>query len=131
MLFFTTTKSILVVFFFFLMIRRPPRSTRTDTRFPYTTLFRSEYRDLRQALSRFSVAAVLQSDPVVSVIRRELRRLSPDIRIDVQEVESVLVNEVLKRDVLEGDEAMDAQRRLTRAANRHLKATKDAQAEPA
>src|SRR3546814_12331171 len=28
-------------FVFFLMIRRPPRSTRTDTRFPYTTLFRS------------------------------------------------------------------------------------------
>src|SRR3546814_18305917 len=32
--------------FFFLMIRRPPRSTRTDTLFPYTTLFRSfGYRD--------------------------------------------------------------------------------------
>src|SRR3546814_13406268 len=32
---------ILYFFFFFLMIRRPPRSTRTDTLFPYTTLFRS------------------------------------------------------------------------------------------
>src|SRR3546814_11317192 len=35
---------VIVVFFssfFFLMIRRPPRSTRTDTLFPYTTLFRS------------------------------------------------------------------------------------------
>src|SRR3546814_4967039 len=31
-----------VCFFFFLMIRRPPRSKRTDTLFPYTTLFRSE-----------------------------------------------------------------------------------------
>src|SRR3546814_17399500 len=30
-----------ISFFFFLMIRRPPRSTRTDTLFPYTTLFRS------------------------------------------------------------------------------------------
>src|SRR3546814_14033110 len=29
---------------FFLMIRRPPRSTRTDTLFPYTTLFRSPSR---------------------------------------------------------------------------------------
>src|SRR3546814_10157775 len=29
------------------MIRRPPRSTRTDTRFPYTTLFRSSLRVLR------------------------------------------------------------------------------------
>src|SRR3546814_12238876 len=32
---------VLSWFFFFLMIRRPPRSTRTDTLFPYTTLFRS------------------------------------------------------------------------------------------
>src|SRR3546814_5114195 len=30
-----------VIRFFFLMVRRPPRSTRTDTRFPYTPLFRS------------------------------------------------------------------------------------------
>src|SRR3546814_9542943 len=33
--------SLSTIFFFFLMIRRPPRSTRTDTLFPYTTLFRS------------------------------------------------------------------------------------------
>src|SRR3546814_14240542 len=32
-----------VLLFFCLMIRRPPRSTRTDTLFPYTTLFRSIY----------------------------------------------------------------------------------------
>src|SRR3546814_11379351 len=30
-----------MLYFFFFMIRRPPRSTRTDTLFPYTTLFRS------------------------------------------------------------------------------------------
>src|SRR3546814_8058180 len=35
----------MVCIFFFLMRRRPPRSTRTDTLFPYTTLFRSVDRD--------------------------------------------------------------------------------------
>src|SRR3546814_21185790 len=35
--------------FFFLMIRRPPRSTRTDTLFPYTTLFRSSTLGARTA----------------------------------------------------------------------------------
>src|SRR3546814_20445582 len=34
-------ESTCVLWFFFLMSRRPPRSTRTDTLFPYTTLFRS------------------------------------------------------------------------------------------
>src|SRR3546814_15512771 len=38
---------------FFLMLRRPPRSTRTDTLFPYTTLFRSIHSDwVRREISR-------------------------------------------------------------------------------
>src|SRR3546814_16841009 len=44
-------ESIIATFFFFLMIRRPPRSTRTDTLFPYTTLFRSA--DLLEGRSPF------------------------------------------------------------------------------
>src|SRR3546814_6723544 len=39
----------IVLFFCFLMIRRPPRSTRTDTLFPYTTLFRSQPAQEEQA----------------------------------------------------------------------------------
>src|SRR3546814_10005377 len=39
----------LLSFFFFLMIRRPPRSTRTDTLFPYTTLFRSPFQFVEDA----------------------------------------------------------------------------------
>src|SRR3546814_4124776 len=42
--------------FFFLMSRRPPRSTRTDTRFPYTTLFRSVRRDRPRPRVRRPVA---------------------------------------------------------------------------
>src|SRR3546814_17739410 len=38
---FSITLFFIYFLFFFLMIRRPPRSTRTDTLFPYTTLFRS------------------------------------------------------------------------------------------
>src|SRR3546814_20859448 len=41
------------------MIRRPPRSTRTDTLFPYTTLFRSV---LDLAVSRFNAFARLQNE---------------------------------------------------------------------
>src|SRR3546814_12125889 len=41
-----------IVLVFFLMIRRPPRSTRTDTLFPYTTLFRSVSGDRGQRFER-------------------------------------------------------------------------------
>src|SRR3546814_5432665 len=42
------------------MIRRPPRSTRTDTLFPYTTLFRSIHRRAEQAAANLIVIFVAQ-----------------------------------------------------------------------
>src|SRR3546814_18308683 len=46
-------------YFFFLMIRRPPRATRTDTLFPYTTLFRSLLPMLTLGIPGSPTAAVL------------------------------------------------------------------------
>src|SRR3546814_10354845 len=45
--------------FFFLMLRRPPRSTRTDTLFPYPTLFRSAV-----AAKAFDLTASITSSPI-------------------------------------------------------------------
>src|SRR3546814_19258199 len=49
------------VLFFFLMLRRPPRSTLTDTLFPYTTLFRSVDRRLSRGERRIGVKMGLTS----------------------------------------------------------------------
>src|SRR3546814_8120807 len=51
---------LLLVIFFFLMIRRPPRSTRTDTLFPYTTLFRS--KAVREGLGAVVAQRALQHE---------------------------------------------------------------------
>src|SRR3546814_17521416 len=58
------TRLILVVVVFFLMIRRPPRSTRTDTLFPYTTLFRSYEDYLRKALGDYKSGA--RNNPIMA-----------------------------------------------------------------
>lgn len=81
-----------------------------------------EYHTQRQALSRFYVGAMLQTDPVLDVIRRELRRISPDVRIDSDQIRDVLVNEVIKREVLEGEQANEARKKATKAAARSLRA---------
>src|SRR3546814_16617206 len=66
---------MLLSFFFFLMIRRPPRSTRTDTLFPYTTLFRSwaaqplSYRI--ETLRRFANVVRGKNDKLADLIARE------------------------------------------------------------
>src|SRR3546814_4103940 len=61
-----------ILLFFFLMIRRPPRSTRTDTLFPYTTLFRSRVRPRLLAGGRFQLLGP-QRDHPREALRRALR----------------------------------------------------------
>src|SRR3546814_16091934 len=76
------------VFVFFLMIRRPPRSTRTDTLLPYTTLFRSVKADA-YGLGMAAVAPALWTagcrDYFVATIDDglELRSLLPEAEIHV------------------------------------------------
>src|SRR3546814_20613119 len=50
-----------ICIFFFLLIRLQPRSTRTDTRFPYTTLFRS--RTIAACIECFACSGIRLSGP--------------------------------------------------------------------
>jgi len=87
-----------------------------------------EYHEQKQALSRFCIGALLLTDTIVDTIRRELRRLSPDARPTSDEIRTVLASEVVKRDVLEGEKADEARRRISRHAAKVLRA-KNASAE--
>ncbi len=73
-----------------------------------------EYHAQRQALSRYFISAMVQTDAVLDVIRRELRRISPDVKITNEQICDVLLQEVLKRDVVEGDKADEARRKISR-----------------
>src|SRR3546814_16023019 len=77
------TVSLIFFFFFFLMIRRPPRSTRTDTLFPYTTLFRSVGLATRKAPGRAAIlndeqharlAAIVEAGPIPAAHGVEIGR---------------------------------------------------------
>ncbi len=77
-----------------------------------------DYHTQRQALSRFFIGAIVMSDPVLDVIRRELRKMSPDVKIDSVQIKEVLLQEIFKRDVVEGEKAEEARRKVARAASR-------------
>jgi len=85
----------------------------------------SDYYDQKQALSKFSISALILSEPVLNVIRHELRRLSPDVKIDMDQIRSVLEQDVLKREVVECEKAEEAHKRISRANNRALKTKAD------
>ena len=81
------------------------------------------YHTQQQALSRYFVGSILKTDAVLDVIRRELKRVSPDVKIDTEEIRFVLVNEVIKRDVFEGDKAQEAAKKVNKTAQRQLRST--------
>ena len=93
-----------------------------------------DFHTQKQALSRFFLGAMMLSDSVLEVIRRELRRVSPDVRIDIDQIRTVLANEVIKREVMEGEKADEAKKKIAKAvgkATRTAAAAKEQKQTPA
>lgn len=76
----------------------------------------ADYHQQKQALSRFFVGAAVLSESVLTAIRRELKRVSPEVRIEVEQIANVLSQEVIKRDVLENEKYTAASKAIVRAA---------------
>lgn len=76
------------------------------------------YYQQQEAKSRYVVGQVLLGEPVLTTIRRELRRLFPGVRTNDAELGELLRTEVIKRDVLEGERAISAERAVRRGARR-------------
>jgi hypothetical protein len=83
------------------------------------------YHDQMQATNKFYLGAILLSDPVLETMRRELRRLSPDVKIRVEELRDLLLQEVLKREVIEGEKAEAARKKVQKAAAKLLRTRKE------
>ena len=69
----------------------------------------------QQATSKFSLAAMLQTDAIVGVVRRELRRAFPGLKVEEEQLLAVLQSEVLKRELVDSEEAKAATATLRRA----------------
>jgi len=77
-----------------------------------------EFHERVQSVNRFVIAAVVLTEPVLNSIRLGLRRISPDVKVAKDEIENILLSEVMKREVIEGDAAAKAKRRAERAAGK-------------
>lgn len=85
----------------------------------------------QQATSKFSLAAMLQTDAVISVVRRELRRAFPGLKVDDAHLLAALQNDVLKRELVDSEEAKVATATIRRALRSAEKAKARAAVEPA
>ena len=81
-----------------------------------------EFAAKRQMVNKHTIAAVITSPALLTVVRREIRRMNKDLSVSVEEIQKIVETEVIKRELIEGDETKEAMRRLKRAAGRRMKA---------
>jgi hypothetical protein len=82
---------------------------------------REDYYERTQSVNRFIIGALVLGDSVASAIRRDMRKLTPGIKVDTEEITQILRNEVLKRDVIEGEEASKAFKRVGKLSRKTTK----------
>lgn len=75
---------------------------------------RENFYEKVQSVNRYIIGNLMLASPVLSVISRELKKLADGMKIDVAEVELIVKNEVLKREIVEGEEAETARSRVNK-----------------
>lgn len=86
-----------------------------------TKNLREEYFEKTQSVNRFVVGNLLLSDGVVSLVKRELRKLAEGVRIEGREIYELIRKDVLKRDIIEGEDAENAQRKLRKIFRKSIR----------
>lgn len=81
-----------------------------------------DYRTQKQALSKFFVGQLLTTDTVIDSIRKVLKKVTPDIKINNEDIKMVLTEEVIKRDVFEGEKFIEAKKKITKMLKNESKA---------
>lgn len=79
-----------------------------------------EYHEHIKSVNKFTIGAILQSEVGLNMLRRELRRVSPGIKVDTDEIHAIILGDVLKREVVEEKLADEARAQVKKAAGRTL-----------
>jgi predicted type IV restriction endonuclease len=63
-----------------------------------------------QVKNKFIIGCLLNSDEIYSVIRKTMKKLFVDVKISEQEIADIIVNDIIKREVIDSDEAKKAKK---------------------
>lgn len=81
-----------------------------------------DYFTQKQATNKFMIGNLLSSDSIINNIKKELKGIFPDIKVSNDEIINVLMKEVIKREITEGEEAIEAQKKIGKALKKKEKA---------
>lgn len=83
-----------------------------------------DFFDKKQACNRFVIGATLCTEEVSNTVRRILKRMSPDLKISVEEIADVISSEVIKREVLESEAGLQAKKSFEKFVAKEKRAKK-------
>src|SRR4030065_378266 len=69
----------------------------------------------KQILGRFFIGQVIITEPVINVIRKSIKKAAPEIKVTHEEIREILLSEVLKREILEGNKVEQAKKRISKS----------------
>lgn len=70
------------------------------------------YHQVAQLFNKHTVSVILQSEVVLGALRREMRRIFPELKIETAGLADLLVNEIIKRDAIDGEKYKEAETRV-------------------
>ncbi len=76
------------------------------------------YHQHTQLVNKFVIAQITISEPIVSSVRRELKKLFPELKVETEQILDILTNEVLKREVIEGDKVKETLAKIKKATSK-------------
>jgi predicted type IV restriction endonuclease len=74
-----------------------------------------EFYTQKQATNKYMLGNLLTQDNVLATIKKELKSIYPDIKVTNEEISAVLVKDVIKREILEGEESDEAKKKINKA----------------
>jgi|TARA_X000000950_G_scaffold141440_1_gene175549 hypothetical protein len=90
-----------------------------------------DFFEKQQACNKFVIGALLRSDEVANLLRRTLRKMTPGIQVSTDEIVEVISESVLKREIIESEAGLSAEKAVKRFANRDArKKAKETHAQP-
>jgi predicted type IV restriction endonuclease len=75
----------------------------------------------KQATDKFMLGNLLCTDNILNALKKELRQIFPEIKVLSEEIKNVLLHEVIKRELLEGEDSDNAKKKINKALHKKEK----------
>jgi predicted type IV restriction endonuclease len=75
---------------------------------------RENFYEKTQCVNKFAIGSLILSEPVITTLRRELKKYADGVKIDNEEIEKIILTEILRREIVESEDAVKHQQKIKR-----------------